>query len=178
MSLTKSQRGVAAGMAAGLALTLLGLAGAVLAASPQQTPISLAGRLELLALSAVAPVATLAFSIARLAAHRFHTPEDIDGSGLTSGTERARLLQALLQNTLEQLALALPVYAICAVLAPELLLPALPAAATMFLLGRALFFHGYARGAPSRALGFTLTFYPTILMLIAAVILGFRAALG
>jgi hypothetical protein len=32
----------------------------------------------------------------------------------------------------------------------------------MFGLGRLLFLLFYARGAPARALGFTLTFYPTV----------------
>jgi len=52
---------------------------------------------------------TLLICIARLAKHRFFTPEDINGSALTSGTERARLLQALLQNTREQTCPAVPI---------------------------------------------------------------------
>ena len=39
---------------------------------------------------------------------------------------------------------------------------------TMFLLGRVLFFAGYAGGAPRRALGFALTFYPTVTLLLGA----------
>jgi len=35
------------------------------------------------------------------------------------------------------------------------------AAAMLFLRGRALFWRGYARGAPVHALGFALTFYPS-----------------
>jgi hypothetical protein len=42
----------------------------------------------------------------------------------------------------------------------------LPAAAILFLIGRILFFLGYAEGAASRAFGFALTFYPTLMLLV------------
>ena len=102
--------------------------------------------------------------VARLAKHRFFTPEDIDGSALTPGTDRARLLQALLQNTLEQAVLAIPVYFCGAVVLPGSWLGAVFAAAAMFFVGRICFFAGYAGGAPSRAYGFALTFYPTVFL--------------
>jgi uncharacterized membrane protein YecN with MAPEG domain len=114
--------------------------------------------------------------IARLAKHRFFTPEDIHGSALTTGTERARLLQSLLQNTLEQSALAVPVYvAICA-LGPLRVLSVVPVAAAMFLVGRVFFFAGYAKGAPSRAFGFALTFYPTVILLLGMIALAIHSA--
>jgi MAPEG family len=87
------------------------------------------------------------------------------------------LLQALLQNTLEQSCLALPVYIATSIVAPAALLPVVPAAAVMFLVGRLFFFAGYANGAPARAYGFGLTFYPTVLLLLLLVALGaYRAA--
>ncbi len=76
--------------------------------------------------------------------------------------------------SLEQMALALPVYAAWVVLAPTHLLAVVPAASSLFLLGRVLFFYGYARGASGRALGFALTFYPTVLLLIGALVIGAR----
>jgi len=45
----------------------------------------------------------------------------------------------------------------------------IPAAAILFFIGRVLFWRGYARGAPGRALGFALTFYPTVAMLLLIV---------
>lgn len=176
MNLSKPQRGVVLGAAAGLGFTLAGLGATLFLQPAAWLPGTVAGRLGLLALSALAPTATLAVSIARLAAHRFRTPQDLDGSGLTPGSDRARLLQALLQNTLEQLMLALPAYAAWSVLAPDRLLDAVPVAALMFLCGRVLFFRGYAAGAPGRALGFALTFYPSVLMLAGALVLGIRFA--
>src|SRR5438128_2262774 len=86
-----------------------------------QPPI--AQRLKLAALAGLAPAAILFISIARLAKHRFTTPQDIDGGGLTEGTERAKLLQALLQNTLEQTVLAIPVYMAASLVLRERLLP-------------------------------------------------------
>lgn len=165
MSLSKPQRGVVVGMAAGLVVTFAGFGTTALLLRTASLPNGWDARFHLIALSVLIPVATFAFSIARLAAHRFRTPPDLDGSGLTSGTDRARLLQALLQNTLEQVVLALPVYAAWGVVAPARLLPVMVAAAVFFLVGRILFFWGYARGASGRALGFALTFYPTVVLL-------------
>ena len=134
---------------------------------PSQTPVVL--RLKLAAWAALAPAAVLFVCIARLAKHRFTTPQDIHGSALTEGTERARLLQALLQNTLEQAVLAIPVYLATALVFPPRLLPLVAAAAALFVVGRIAFFRGYAAGAPSRAAGFGLTFYPSVALLISVV---------
>ncbi|MBA3696191.1 MAG: MAPEG family protein [Methylotenera sp.] len=116
--------------------------------------------------SLLLPVTALCVAIARLAKQRFFTPADIDGSALTSGTDRAKLLQALLQNTLEQLTLAIPVYLAALFSSSNNLQAAVPVCAFTFLLGRILFFTTYQRGAGARALGFALTFYPTVLLLI------------
>jgi hypothetical protein len=110
-------------------------------------------------------VVWLAANIAMLARHRFFTPADIDGGGLSEGTSTAKLLQSILQNTLEQSVLALSVHAIWAAAMPSAWQAAVPAAAILFFLGRLLFWRGYSRGAPARALGFALTFYPTVAML-------------
>jgi len=135
-------------------------------------------RVTIAAWSLVLPAFALFVCIARLAKHRFFTPEDIHGSGLTGGTDKAKLLQALLQNTLEQVCLALPVYMATSIVAPAPLLPAVPAAAAMFLVGRLFFFAGYANGAPSRAYGFGLTFYPTVMLLLFVVALGVSRAVA
>ena len=111
----------------------------------------------------------LMFSIGNLARQRFFNPTDIDGSGLTSGTDRARALQAILQKTLEQAVLALFAHLIWVVVMPVSWLGVAPVAASLFCCGRIAFARGYARGAPARALGFALTFYPSVLMLMVAV---------
>lgn len=159
------QRGVASGMASAFLIALAILAFAAIFGRPHIAPsASVEFRLSLLAASLMAPAASLFICIARLAKHRFFTPEDINGSALAEGTSRAKLLQALLQNTLEQFALASSVYLVCSITFPSHLLGLIPAAAAMFLVGRVLFYIGYSGGAPSRAFGFAFTFYPTVLL--------------
>lgn len=172
MQLSEKQSGVLRGMILALAATaaVLGAAAWLVpeSALPADAPsdrMTLAARCILLA------GFWLLATIGTLARHRFFTPEDIDGSGLTTGTETARVHQAVLQNTLEQTLLAALVYGSFATLAPAGLLGALPAAAVLFWAGRALFWHGYARGAGGRAFGFALTFYPTVILFLATVIL-------
>lgn len=168
--MTDKQQGVARNVAIAVMIVVLACTAALLLV-PADLGESLGRRMSLAAACAVLPGLMLAVSIGRLASHRFFTPEDIDGSGLTAGTPRARMLQALLQNTLEQSVLAVVAYPAWALLAPSTWLSLLPAAAGLFVIGRVLFFRGYENGAPGRALGFGLTFYPTALMLLALALL-------
>ena len=176
MALTTKQRGVLAGMAGGATFTVVAITAAILAGPILLLPESSFGDRIAFALKVDIVVALwLSISVGRLASHRFFTPEDIDGGGLSGGTQQARVLQATLQNTVEQTVLAVLAHTIWAVLMPLTWLAAIPAAAAMFVCGRILFVRGYARGAPARALGFTLTFYPSVLMiLIMLVSLGLR----
>lgn len=165
----KTQRGVAAGMAVGAIAGIIGLVfSAILTPNFLGQAIALQDRLFMAALAALAPIFALTFSVARLARHRFFTPEDINGSGLVLGTDTAGLLQALIQNTLEQAVLAIPVYFCCAIVFPTPYLGAVVAGGAMFLIGRIAFYVGYRHGAPSRAFGFAFTFYPTVLLAIGA----------
>jgi hypothetical protein len=150
--------GVAAGMAGGLAATVAAFSWPTLPA------VSADGEARLAAWFACAAFASiwLLISVGRLANHRFFSPADIDGGGLTEGTPKARLLQSLIQNTLEQTMLAIIAYGGWLWLAPEGRRGLAIVCAMLFGLGRLLFFAGYAYGAPFRALGFTLTFYPTV----------------
>ena len=126
---------------------------------------------------AILPLVTLMVSIIRVANHRFSTPEDIDGSGLTVGTQEIQILRAILQNTLEQAVLAVGGYLIASVILPYAWLRVIPAAALLFVIGRILFAAGYAKGAEGRAAGFGLTAYPTFALLATLVVLlGVRMA--
>ena len=169
--LNETQRGVLRGMLAGILVTALGLAAAITYPPEIVLPgegfaASLTDALKW----SVLPVATLAIHIALLARHRYFTPEDFNGGGLSAGTPHARVLQAALQNTLEQTVLALSVYAIWAAAMPRRWQAAIALAAILFAIGRLLFLRGYGGGAPARAIGFALTFYPTLAMLIMLVI--------
>lgn len=177
--LSETQAGVLRGMAVGLVTTLISLATAVVLAPEALLPGP--GRAAALAHALgwdLLPVACLAINIALLARHRFFAPADIDGGGLTAGTPTARVLQATLQNTLEQTVLAVATHAVWAATMPRHWQAAVPAAALLFAAGRLLFWRGYAHGAPARALGFALTFYPSVVMLVALATRAVPRALG
>ena len=169
-TLTLKQYGVLKGIVAGLAITFVVIIGAIAAGPAMLAPGAAMGERVAFALRADAFIALwLAISIGLLAKHRFFTPEDIDGGGLTQGTETANILQATLQNTLEQTVVAVLAHLAWAVLLPVSWIFAIPSAVVLFLCGRVLFVLGYRGGAPARALGFALTFYPSVLMLVLAV---------
>lgn len=171
MPLTDKQKGVLRGMAAAVAIVAVMIACAVLLRPDLLLPVgsSVEGRLAWAAAWLLLPAFCLLVAVGRLAGHRFRTPEDIDGSGLTTGSDTARIAQAVIQNTLEQAVLAAMVYGAYAALLSRGWQAAVPAAAVLFVIGRALFTAGYRRGAAGRALGFALTFYSTAaLALIAA----------
>jgi hypothetical protein len=174
VTFTTAQKGVMAGVAVGVAVTVAALGAAIVIAPGRLLPHGSSPLAFALAWDTLV-VACLAINIGMIARHRFFTPEDIDGGGLSTGTPRVRLLQAMLQNTLEQAVLAIGVHLAWASVMPAGWQAAIPAAALLFAAGRVLFWRGYANGAPSRALGFGLTFYPSIVLL--ALIVG-RLALA
>src|SRR6187200_1124002 len=84
MAIDSIQRGVARGMAAAVAFAMVAFAIAYFLQWPNVTnQASVALRLKLAALATMAPAAILLLCIARLAKHRFSTPQDIHGSALT-----------------------------------------------------------------------------------------------
>jgi uncharacterized MAPEG superfamily protein len=171
MVLTDTQRGVLKAFIPGAILTVAGLAAGIALFPTDMTPEStVAERLAYALKADILVILCLLHAIGRLGGHRFRAPEDIDGAGLTSGTPQARTMQAVLQNTLEQVVLAIFVHLIWVVVMPASWITAVPAAATMFLVGRLLFTRGYAGGGPARAMGFALTCYPSMVMLIIAAV--------
>jgi len=166
VQLTDKQKGVVRGVVPAALLTVAGFCGALLipaSALPIDDP---GARLSFASQWALLPMLTLMICIMRVANHRFATPEDIDGSGLTAGTARVLVLRAILQNTLEQAVLAVGAYLVWAAVTPLGWLRAIPVASLLFVTGRILFARGYERGAPGRAMGFGLTAYPTFGMVV------------
>jgi hypothetical protein len=167
MALTDKQQGVRRGIMIGAVLTIAGLAaGIVYLPTSLTVDASMGDRLAYALKADILVIFWLLLCIGKLAGHRFFTPEDIDGSGLTAGTDKAKVLQSLLQNTLEQTVLAVTLHLIWAVVMPVTWMPGIPAAAILFFFGRIFFIRSYTGGAPARALGFSLTFYPSMLMLL------------
>jgi hypothetical protein len=102
-------------------------------------------------------------AIANVARKRFFSAADIDGGGLAPASARISVDIAVVQNTLEQALLA-------SVLYPALACPPegddfflIPRLLTLFCIGRAAFWLGYRHGAPWRAFGFSVTFYPAVI---------------
>ena len=169
--MTKSQRGVVIGICAGglIALTcfLIFVYGIGVPVAPSE--FSAIVRLWLL-LSAIV-VFWLFICIARLANYRFFSAADIDAGSVQTSTDRARILQSILQNTLEQSLLAIVAYGAWLFFgpAPWQMLPVL--CVVLFSFGRILFVVSYSYGAALRAPGFALTFYPTAVLLITVLVL-------
>lgn len=172
--LTNAQRVVIASAAVGFSISL-----AMLYAGIQGTvgeaiaPLSFDTRLRILAQALLVPAFFLLISVGRLANHRFFTPADINGDPSHPDSAQAIELQRILQNTLEQAVLASVAYIIWALIVPDLWLRTLLLAATLFAIGRILFFIGHSKGATGRALGFTLTLYPTVVLLVTEATLVF-----
>src|SRR4051812_47124719 len=113
--LTETQRGVLSGVVQGLLITLIAVTFAVFSPPRGVLPVDGTTAAVVQALKwDVLLAACLTANIGMLARHRFFTPEDIDGGGLSQGTSKAQLLQSLLQNTVEQAVLALVVHLIWA----------------------------------------------------------------
>ncbi|GJD30130.1 hypothetical protein PMNALOAF_1374 [Methylobacterium adhaesivum] len=156
----QAQRRVALAMALGLTVTMgwLALAVALDAGHPAQP---LAERLQAALRADLFVVGWLAAAIADVARRRFFSRDDIAGSAAGAASRAVREAAAILQNTAEQVVLAVPVHlALATVMARPTV--ALAALAALFGAGRALFWLGYRRGPGGRALGFALTFYPTV----------------
>ena len=168
MSLTQKQTGVLSRIIVGAIVAIaIVVCGSFLNPFSLDSSMDIAGRLSLAIQYLLLPAIFLVLSIGRLAKHRFFTPEDIDGGGgFSDDSGQAGLLQSLLQNTLEQFCIAASIYLAWAVVMPGQALSVIPLSAIAFSVGRVLFFTGLKGGAPSRALGFALTFYPSVAMLI------------
>ena len=166
MSLLPEGRGIAVYISLGWLVTILIIFGFALLNPLQINSSSLQQQLALTAKCLLVCIFWLIVSIGRLAKLRFFSREDIEGSGLTLGSEQAHILQAILTNTCEQTLLACLVYLAWTLCMPVALSGALVGAATLFFCGRAFFTYNYAYGAVSRAFGFAITFYPSILLFI------------
>ncbi len=169
--MTKKQRGVVRGIGAGAALTLCVVLAPFYWPGFPSAPAEPAALLRLWLGVCLVVAFWLVVAVGRIARHRFFNAGDIDGGAAASGSEHVRILQSVLQNTMEQSVLAVVAYGGWFFFAPPKwgLLPV--GCAALYSLGRLLFFAGYAGGAPARALGFALTFYPSVILIFGALIM-------
>jgi hypothetical protein len=122
-----------------------------------------------LAFAFLFPGLVLALMIGRLAQRRFFDDALIDGASFVPGSG-ADIDARVLQNTVEQLVLALALWPITGfVLAVDG--PGVVACLGVgFAIARLAFWAGYHLSPPLRAFGFAATFYPTVIAVIWAVV--------
>ena len=106
---------------------------------------------------AIAALCLLA-GIGWVANQRFTSPGAIDGSPAPFLDIDRRYVQ----NTLEQLMLAVIAHLGLAVELPDNALQAIPILVALFVIGRVAFWIGYHIAPSARAFGFATTFYPTV----------------
>ncbi|TPG20879.1 MAPEG family protein [Sphingomonas koreensis] len=162
----REQRLVALAMALALAITVAALAVAI-EIDRHGAPPAFADRLRAMLRGELLVVVWLAAAIANVARLRFFSPIDIAGSSAGDASPPVRQAGAILQNTLEQVVLALAAHLLL-VATLDRSIAVLQVLVGLFCVGRLLFWIGYSRGAAGRALGFALTFYPSIAALLIA----------
>ena len=172
MALDPEQLGVAKGAAAGALFSLVVICAGLLL-PPLALPATgmMADRIAFVLRADLFVVVWLLASIAAVAQGRFHSRNDIAGSGLSEPTPRIALGRAVVQNTHEQVTLAVAAHLALGTVLPFGLIGLIPLLVLLFCVGRATFWLGYSRGAAARSFGFATTFYPTVLAFVAAGVL-------
>ncbi|WP_315762390.1 MAPEG family protein [Sphingomonas sp. Y38-1Y] len=159
------QRGVARGIGAALILSTVVLGASWWLASPAP----LESRLSALAtLLAVLGLCT-GVAVGRVATLRFGSATDFDAARVGTESPATAQARAILINTAEQ-ALIAALAGTALTLLSDRAVPVLAAMTGLFTAGRVLFWTGYARGAEQRALGFAVTFYPSMLVLVGVMV--------
>jgi len=113
----------------------------------------------------------LAGCLRAVASIRFRSDADRPGSAYAARSSRLAMPAAVLQNTLEQTVLAVGAHLVLATVLRGEEMVVLPVLVALYLIGRVLFAHGYARGAAARAFGMALTGASTIAAFGAAIVL-------
>ncbi|MEW5683286.1 MAG: MAPEG family protein [Pseudomonadota bacterium] len=175
MRLSPDQRGVVIGGLKGVAVALvLGIPAYGLARAMGQGPppdMDAGERLAFAVRWDVPLLIWLAACVRRVSSGRFRSPADIGGSAFAQPSAAIAVPRAVLQNSLEQVVLAVGAHLALAVVLRGAELLALPVLVGLFLAGRVWFALGYARGAPGRAPGMVLTAAPTFAALLLAGVL-------
>src|SRR5262245_33240723 len=103
-------------MAAAAALVALVLSVAALAGGPTELPLE--DRLAVAARASLIAVGWVVAVVGNLARMRFFSTADLHAAAAPSESEAVRIQRAILQNTVEQALIAVPVYGALALLLP------------------------------------------------------------
>lgn len=162
-TLRRAQTGVARGIGIGLGLTVA----ASIVAYGRGSAAVLESRLTTLGIAVLVLGLWLAAAIGDVARRRFASDGAIDGRD--GADARVDIANAILRNTAEQAVLAGLAYTALTLVSDHARVPVALFAAC-FSAGRLLFWTGYRDGAEARALGFALTFYPSVAALLMAIL--------
>ena len=159
----QQQRGVTIGAGAAALTTVIALGFAAMvdrstAPTPFIQSLQFAIQIDLFV------VVWLALAIGNVARLRHSSEADINASLIEGGSAEVRVASAILQNTFEQVGLAVATHLIL-IATFDRAHAVLVTLAGLFAIGRARFWAGYNKGAGGRAFGFGLTFYPSVLIL-------------
>ena len=166
------QRRIVIGASLALLVTILVLVGGYLfVAMPLHVADGVGNRLVFAFRVDIVPLLWLLAAIVNVGNRRFLSRDDIQGAGFYPPSERLAIPVAILQNTLEQTVLAIGAHLVLATLLIGEELIILPLLALLFCIGRAVFWAGYGSGAGQRAFGFALTFFPTVIAYVLALLL-------
>ncbi len=161
--LRRRQNGVARGIGIGLGLTIA----AAIIGVYRSSAATLESRAATLGIAALVLGLWVAAAIGDVARRRFVSENAIGGGdGMNA---RVDIVNAVLRNTTEQALLAGLAYTALTLLSDHARVPVALFVAC-FSAGRLLFWSGYRDGAETRALGFALTFYPSIAALLMAAV--------
>lgn len=126
-----------------------------------ELPEETAEALAMAALAWAVPAFVLMVAILMVSTGRRFSAADIGGQAAGPPSEKLAVKAAFLQNTLEQAVIAAGFFFALAAVAGGAWLALLPVSAAFFLVGMALFYLGYERGAKGRSLGMSLTMLPS-----------------
>jgi len=159
--MSNDQKKVVAGMLAAVAFSATFFAVVFRLTAIDLTPpggIEISWRLEYALKCDVFAALCLLAGVAMIANRRFFIADAIEGGPSPSIEVDRRYLQ----NTLEQLVLAIVAHlALVTIVAPESV-RAVAVLVMLFVIGRVTFWIGYHRSGSARAFGFATTFYPTV----------------
>ena len=159
--LRRQQSGVARGIGIGLGLTI---AVAIIGVY-RSSAATLESRAATLGIAALVLGLWVAATVGDVARRRFASQGAIGGGDRID--PQVDVANAVLRNTMEQAVLAGLAYTALTLSSDHARVPVALFAAC-FSAGRLLFWTGYRDGAEARALGFALTFYPSVAALLMA----------
>lgn len=160
-SFRREQRAIGLAMTAAAVIAILVLTAAALA-DRSTAPVPFSARLEHSLRLDVFVIAWLLATVGNVARLRFFSKRDIGGSNSEDESSKVRDARAVVQNTLEQVVLAVVTHLIVAATFNQSTWT-IAGLVGLFAVGRLLFWAGYKHGGKGRALGFGLTFYPNVL---------------